>query len=42
MKNLRLGANPTIVSYNAISVKNYNATSSLLQFANKNIVLYIL
>jgi hypothetical protein len=30
------GANPTIVSYNASAVKNYNATSSLGRFENKN------
>jgi hypothetical protein len=26
------GANPTIVSYNASAVKNFNATSSLVHF----------
>jgi hypothetical protein len=31
------GANPTIVSYKASAVKNYNAASSLVRFENKNI-----
>jgi hypothetical protein len=30
------GANPTITSYNAIVVKNYNATTSKAQFKNTN------
>jgi hypothetical protein len=30
------GANPTIVSYNASAVKNYNAMSSQARFENKN------
>jgi hypothetical protein len=28
------------VSYNASDVKNYNATSSLVRFENKNIFFY--
>jgi hypothetical protein len=36
-----MGANPTIASYNASAVKIYNATSSLVRFANKNIFLCI-
>jgi hypothetical protein len=28
-------ATPTIMSYNASAVKNYNATSSLVRFGNK-------
>jgi hypothetical protein len=37
---LGLGANPTIVSYNANAVKIYNAASSLVRFENKNIFYY--
>jgi hypothetical protein len=33
--------NPTIVSYNAIAVKIYDATSSLVRFENKTLFLYI-
>jgi hypothetical protein len=33
-------ANPTIVNYNAIVVKIYNATSSLVLFENKIIFFY--
>jgi hypothetical protein len=31
------GANPTIVSYNASAVKNYNTTSNLVHFENKTL-----
>jgi hypothetical protein len=34
------GANPTIVSYNASAVKIYSATSSLVRFENKSILIY--
>jgi hypothetical protein len=34
------GANPTIVSYNAIACKIYNAAGSLARFVNKNILFY--
>jgi hypothetical protein len=34
------GVNPTIGSYNASSVKMYNATSSLVRFENKNLFRY--
>jgi hypothetical protein len=34
---LQLGANPTIVSYNASTVKIYNATSNLDRFKTKMI-----
>jgi hypothetical protein len=34
------GANPTTVSYNASVVKIYNATSSLVRFGNKHILIY--
>jgi hypothetical protein len=37
---LRPGANPTIVSYNASVVNFYNATGSLVRFENKNIIFY--
>jgi hypothetical protein len=30
-------SNPTIASYNASGLKNYNATSSLVRFKTKNI-----
>jgi hypothetical protein len=33
------GSNPTIVSHNPSVAKNYNATSSLVRFANENIFL---
>jgi hypothetical protein len=33
------GGNPTIVSYNASAVKNYNAVSSLVRFGNKPALL---
>jgi hypothetical protein len=33
--NLGSGANPSIVSYNTIAVKIYNATSSLVRFGNE-------
>jgi hypothetical protein len=39
-KNPASGANPTIVSYNAGVVKTYNATSSLVRYENKNIIIY--
>jgi hypothetical protein len=29
-------ANPTMTSYNASAVKNYNGTGSLVRFENKN------
>jgi hypothetical protein len=35
----KTGANPTIVSYNDGVVKIYNATSSLLRFENKNMLI---
>jgi hypothetical protein len=34
------GANPMIVSYNASTLKIYNATRSLVPFENKNILFY--
>jgi hypothetical protein len=40
--NLIPGANPTTVSYNASALKNYNATSSLARFENKNSSFYVL
>jgi hypothetical protein len=33
-------ANPTTLSYNASAVKNYNATSNLVRFDNKNSFFY--
>jgi hypothetical protein len=39
-KPLKPGANPTIVSYKAGAVKNYNVTGSLMRFGNKNIFFY--
>jgi hypothetical protein len=39
-KKLASGPNPTIVSYNASAVKNYNATSRLVRLENKNISFY--
>jgi hypothetical protein len=35
-----LEANPTIESYNAGAVKNYNATSCLGSFENKDVFFY--
>jgi hypothetical protein len=35
-----IGANPTIVSYNASAVKIYNATSSLVCSENKQFFFY--
>jgi hypothetical protein len=34
-------SNPTIMSYNASAVKNYNATSSLVRSETKNIFFYL-
>jgi hypothetical protein len=34
------GANPTILSYNASAVKDYNAKRSLVGFKNRNIYFY--
>jgi hypothetical protein len=34
------GANPKIMSYNASTVKIYNAKSSLVRVENKNIFFY--
>jgi hypothetical protein len=34
------GGNPTIVSYNASSVKVHNATSSLARFENKKYLIF--
>jgi hypothetical protein len=38
--HIKPGAKPTIVSYNASTVKIYNATSSLVRFGNRNIFFY--
>jgi hypothetical protein len=40
MTQLRPGANPKIVSYNASAVNIYNATSSLVRFGNEHIFSY--
>jgi hypothetical protein len=36
----KAGANPTITSYNASAVKNFNATNSIALFTIKTIVFY--
>jgi hypothetical protein len=36
----KLGANPTIASYNASVVNFYNAAGSLARFENKNFIFY--
>jgi hypothetical protein len=38
--SLSPGVNPTIASYNASAVKNYNAAGTLLRFESKYLFFY--